>query len=130
MQVTRGAWILISRLLLCMRGMYVTSIHLDFHWNTQNTICSRAFGPPITHNLITHIWTFHHSQSDHGWFWLSVTWNLWKAQQWSKSILTFDRCHLPSLTFGYSLAFYFLCLKALIHEYKTKEIENQLRLTF
>ena len=25
-------------------------------------------------------------------FWLSVTWNFRKAQQWSKTVLTFDRC--------------------------------------
>ena len=116
MQVTRGARILISRLLLRMRGMYVTSIHLDFHWNAQNTIWLHTFGPSITHNMITHIWTFHHSQSAHAWFWLSVTWNLCKAQQWSKSILTFDCCHPHSVTFGYLIAFYFFCLPALIHE--------------
>ena len=34
-------------------------------------------------------------------FWPSVTWNLCKAQHWSKSVLTFDCCRLHSITFGY-----------------------------
>ena len=34
-------------------------------------------------------------------FWPSVTWNLRKAHRWSKSVLTFDRCHSHSVTFGY-----------------------------
>ena len=41
----------------------------------------------ITRNLITR-------------FWPSVTWNLRKAQRWSKSVLTFDRCRLDSVTVG------------------------------
>ena len=34
-------------------------------------------------------------------FWPSVTWNLHKAQRWSKSVWTFDHCCPLSLTFGY-----------------------------
>ena len=34
-------------------------------------------------------------------FWPSVTWNLPKAQHWSKSVLTFDRCRPHSVTFGH-----------------------------
>ena len=34
-------------------------------------------------------------------FWPSLTWNLRKAQRWSKSFLTFDRCRPYSVTFSY-----------------------------
>ena len=34
-------------------------------------------------------------------FWPTVTWKVRKAQRWSKSVLTFDRCNPSSLTFGY-----------------------------
>ena len=34
-------------------------------------------------------------------FWPSVTWNVRKAQCWSKSVFTFDRCRPHSVTFGY-----------------------------
>ena len=34
-------------------------------------------------------------------FWPSVTWKVRKAQRWSKSVLTFDRCLAHSVTFGY-----------------------------
>ena len=35
-------------------------------------------------------------------FWQSVRWNLRKAQRWSKSVWTSDRCRPHSLTFGHT----------------------------
>ena len=71
-------------------------------------VCSQhSFGLPLRMNGM------HRTQFDHArldllslviWsrvFWLSVTWNLRKAQRWSKSVLTFDRCRPHSLSFGY-----------------------------
>ena len=51
-------------------------------WNAQNAIWSRAL-------------------------WLSATKNLRKAKQWSKSVLTFDRCRPHSLTFGYYQSYFY-----------------------
>ena len=79
--------ILISRLLLRMRRMYVAcKSHTKNKWNALNAILSRAFGPSITCNRL-------------GVFCTSVTWNLCKPQPWSKSGLTFDRrrAHLRNL---------------------------------
>ena len=71
-------------------------------------VCNQhSFGLPLTmygmhrthfdqarlHLLSLVIWS--------GVFWRSVTWGLRKAQLWSKSILTFDRCRPHSVTFGY-----------------------------
>ena len=56
--------ILIFRLLLHIRHMYVASIRLDFtknEWNAPNSIWSHVFGPSITHNLITRVFTIFHS---------------------------------------------------------------------
>ena len=48
--------ILISRLLLRMRHLYVVRIHLDFHYEWME--CTEC-------NLIMRVWTFYHSKSDH-----------------------------------------------------------------
>ena len=71
-------------------------------------VCSQhSFGLPIRMNGM------HRTHSNHTrldflslviWssiFWPSVTWNLHKAQRWSKSALTFDCCRLHSVSFGY-----------------------------
>ena len=50
--------------------------------------------------LITRVWTFHHSLSDHACFDHLSREILRKAQRWSKSVLTF-RCRPHSVTFGY-----------------------------
>ena len=71
--------ILISRFLLRMRRMYVARGDWNSTknvWNAQNALWSRVF-------------------------WPSVTWNLRKAQRWSKSFLTFDGCRPHFVTFGY-----------------------------
>ena len=54
--------ILISRLLLHMRHMYVASIWTSTknEWNAQNAILSCAFPPSTPHNLITHVLTICH----------------------------------------------------------------------
>ena len=54
-------------------------------WSAQNAYWSRA-------SLV--IWSRV--------FWLSVTWNLRKAQRWSKSVLTSDRWRLHSLYWAHA----------------------------
>ena len=75
--------ILIFRLLLRMRRMYVVWVWTSFkkEWNAQNTIWSRAFGPSITRNMITRFLTH------------------MKLSTQSTVILTFDRCSPQSATF-------------------------------
>ena len=71
-------------------------------------VCSQhSFGLPLR------MYGMHRTHFDHAYldlvslviwtfvFWPSVTWNLRKEQRYSKSVLTFDRCHLHSVTFGY-----------------------------
>ena len=62
-------------------------------------VCSQhslhSFGLPLRKYGV------HRTQFDHARFWPSVTWNLPKAQRWSKSVLTFDCCRPHSLTFGH-----------------------------
>ena len=75
----------------CMQSAFVwTSVKNE--WNAHYVIWSRAFRPSITRSLITRVWP-------------SVTWNLRgnlrKAQRWSNSVLTFDRCRPHFVTFGY-----------------------------
>ena len=55
--------ILISRLLLHMRRMYIARTCLDFHlneWNAQNALWSCALRPSVTHNLVTCVLTICH----------------------------------------------------------------------
>ena len=71
-------------------------------------VCSQhSFGIPLRMNRMQRT-QFDHARLDplslviwSRMFWLSVTWNLGKAQRWSKSVLTFDRCRPLSVTFGY-----------------------------
>ena len=71
-------------------------------------VCSQhSFGLPLRMNGMQRT-QFDHARLDplslviwSRMFWLSVTWNLGKAQRWSKSVLTFDRCRPHSVTFGY-----------------------------
>ena len=80
-------------------GCYITN---------ASHVCSRhSFGLPLRINEM------HRMQFDHErlnllplvilspTFWPSVTGNLRKTQQWSKSICTFNGCHPHFLTFGY-----------------------------
>ena len=59
MRATRGAAFLISRLLLRVRRMYVASIRLDYLLECME--CTER-------TLITRVWTFYHSLSDHACF--------------------------------------------------------------
>ena len=68
--------IIISRLLLRIRR-HVASFRLDFSWTFRF----------FERNLVTHVVTI-----------CNVKHN---AQRWSKSVLTFDRCRVHSVTFGY-----------------------------
>ena len=66
-----------------------------------------SFGPPLRMNGM------HRTHFDHAcldllslviWsrvFWPCVTWTLRKAQRWSKSVFTLDRCRPHSVTFAY-----------------------------
>lgn len=50
------ATILICRLPLCMHNTYVVSFvwtYIQDDWNVQKVVLSCAFGPSVTHNLIT-----------------------------------------------------------------------------
>ena len=92
LQATKGA---------CNPNLQVFITHMSHVCNQH------SFGLPLTmygmhwthfdqarlHLLSLVIWS--------GVFWRSVTWSLRKAQLWSKSILTFDRCRPHSVTFGY-----------------------------
>ena len=69
-----------------MRRMYVASIRLDIHYGTQFDHARFDLLPLVIWSRV---------------FWPSVTWNLRKAQRWSKSVWTSDRCRPHSLTFGY-----------------------------
>ena len=63
--------------------------------------CSlRTFGPSITHKLIARVLTTCHVP------------NLRKAQRWSKSVLTFDRCRLHSVNFWFLLEGKFYCSRS------------------
>ena len=57
-------------------------------WNSWNSITSLAFGSSFSRNLIRVFRPY-------------ITWNLGKAQRWSKSVFIFHRCCPHSLTFGY-----------------------------
>ena len=75
-------------------------------------VCSQhSFGLPL--RMMHRTQKMHRTQFDHArldlrslviWsrvFRPSVTWNSHKAQRWTKSVLTFDRCRPQSVTFGY-----------------------------
>ena len=71
--------ILISRLLLRMRRMYVASIRLDFHGEWMDY---------TERNLIVRVLTDCHMK-------------LTQSTAIDQSVLTFDRCRLHFVTFGY-----------------------------
>ena len=84
---------------LCLKGVRQVFITHASH------LCSQySFGLPLTMNGM------HRTQFDHacldllsliiwsGMLWLSFTWNLPKAKQWSKRVLTLDGCCPHSVT--------------------------------
>ena len=81
----------ISRLLLRILGKYV-----DFVWTSTENEWKCA-----EHNLITCVWTFYHSWSDHERFDQLSSETYEKHSVFSKSVLTIDRCRPHSVTFGY-----------------------------
>ena len=86
--------ILISRLVLRMRRMYVASIRLHFHEESRMSEMHRTQFDHVRLGLLSLvIWSLL--------FWLFLTRDLHKAQWWSKSVLTFDRCRPHFVTFGY-----------------------------
>ena len=97
--------ILCSWFLRVSRG--ARNANLQFGITHASHVCSQhSFGLPLIVNGV------HKTQFDHARFyflslvicsrvfWPSVTWNLRKAQRWSK-VWTSDRCRPHSLTFGY-----------------------------
>ena len=90
------------------RGVRSPNLQVVITHASYSYVCSQhSFGLPLR------MYGMHRTHFDHArldvlsrviWsrvFWPTVTWNVRKAQRWSKSVLTFDRCNPSSLTFGY-----------------------------
>ena len=107
--ISKFRWVYLTiKILRSYLGRWASNPNLQVVFTHASHVCSQhSFGLPLR------MYGMYRTHFDHArldllplviWsrvFWPSVTWNLRKAQRWSKSVLTFERCLPHSVTFGY-----------------------------